>query len=385
MPLTVIQVLFLLFFPCVILKSTEKYNKLSFISPVILCYLVGVILANLPFVPVNSSISMDISTFAVPLAIPLILFSTDFLSWRKLAKKTIISFILVLFSAFISTITASFLFRGTVPEHWLLSGMLIGVYTGGTPNMMSVGAGLNANEALLGALNVADTICGAIYFLFIISMGKWLLEKFLPPFKKDEPLELSSRWQQSMSGLNQPHSFGKIERFQHVLAGAGVTLLVAGIGFGVAMLITGGDFSRVEIPAILLITTLAIIASFIPAVRNIKGTYEAGEYLLLVFSLAIGSAANFSQLVGFAPTVFGYTAVVMFGAILLHYLFAAIFRIDADTTLITSTAGIYGPAFIGPIASVIKNKQVVLPGMLCGLIGYAIGNYLGFLVAWLLH
>jgi hypothetical protein len=95
--------------------------------------------------------------------------------------------------------------------------MLIGVYTGGTPNMMSIGAGLNVNEALLGALNVADTICGAIYFLFIITIGKWLLEKFLPPFKRDEPLEFNKKWRDSMTELNQPHTFGKIERFRNVL------------------------------------------------------------------------------------------------------------------------------------------------------------------------
>lgn len=57
------------------------------------------------------------------------------------------------------------------------------------------------------------------------------------------------------------------------------------------------------------------------------------------------------------------------------------FHIDADTALITSTAGIYGPAFIVPVADAMDNREVVLPGLICGIIGYAIGNYLGIGIA----
>ena len=74
----------------------------------------------------------------------------------------------------------------------------------------------------------------------------------------------------------------------------------------------------------------------------------------------------------------------MFGAILLHFFLAAIFRIDRDTVIITSTAAIYGPAFIGPVANAIKNKEMIVPGITMGLLGYAIGNYIGIGIAMLL-
>jgi uncharacterized membrane protein len=70
-------------------------------------------------------------------------------------------------------------------------------------------------------------------------------------------------------------------------------------------------------------------------------------------------------------------------SIILHIIPGAIFRIDTDTLIITSTAGIFGPAFIGPVANGIRNKQVIVPGITMGLLGYAIGNYLGLAVAWL--
>ena len=53
--------------------------------------------------------------------------------------------------------------------------------------------------------------------------------------------------------------------------------------------------------------------------------------------------------------------------------------------IITSTAAIYGPAFIGPVANAIKNRDMIVPGITMGLLGYAIGNYIGIGIAMLLR
>jgi len=382
---TILQVLILLVLPWGLIKLTKALKRFNFVSPIVVCYVVGIVLANLPFVPIDSEVSMLVSTAMVPLAIPLILFSTDFKSWLKLAPKTILSFVLVMVSAVGSTMLAALLFHNSVPEYWKLSGMLVGVYTGGTPNLMAVGAGLNASDELLGAANVSDMLIGAVYFVFLISMARWLLSKFLPPFRKKEKLHLDKRLHDSVQEIRGvKETYGHVERFRAVLTSVGLTLAVVAVGAGIAFLLTGGDFDRIEVPAILLVTTIAIGLSFIPKVRAIKGTYETGGYLLLVFSLAIGTTANIDALLSQTPIILAYVGVVVVSAVIIHLALAAIFRIDTDTTIITSTAGIYGPAFVGPIAAALKNKQVVVSGLVCGLVGYALGNYLGFAVAWIL-
>jgi uncharacterized membrane protein len=45
----------------------------------------------------------------------------------------------------------------------------------------------------------------------------------------------------------------------------------------------------------------------------------------------------------------------------------------------------FGPAFIGPVASVLKNKDIVVSGLTTGLVGYAVANYLGIGIAHLFH
>ena len=110
--------------------------------------------------------------------------------------------------------------------------------------------------------------------------------------------------------------------------------------------------------------------------------FEMGEYLLLMFCVAIGMMADFTKLAADGGMIIGFTALVLGTTIILHLIFSKLFKIDSDTVLITSTAAIYGPVFIGQIASAIRNRSLVFSGMATGLIGFAIGNYLGIAVAY---
>jgi uncharacterized membrane protein len=74
----------------------------------------------------------------------------------------------------------------------------------------------------------------------------------------------------------------------------------------------------------------------------------------------------------------------MFGSIVIHFALAKFFKVDVDTFIMTSTAAVFGPPFVGPIANVLKNREVVVSGMTAGVLGLAIGNYLGIGMAMLL-
>ncbi|NLW55954.1 MAG: DUF819 family protein [Firmicutes bacterium] len=364
----VLQVVFYLVMPYFITKALEKWKKLGIISPILLCYVIGIILGNLSFLPIDRQLAFSLSEYSVPVAIPLILFATDFKSWFRLAKKTIISFLLVIVAAMASALLAGYLFAGLVDEYWKISGMLIGVYTGGTPNLMAIGMGLKVNEGTLILTNTADAILGGLYFLFLITGAKWLSSRFLPAFTGTSPApqvaatkEETGRWSLVFAVL--------------------LSLVIVALSVATSIVLTG----RIEVSVVMLmLTTLGIAASFLRKVREIPGTYEAGQYALLVFSLALGTNINLHELVASSSLVFLYTAFVMTTAIIIHFVLAYFFRIDTDTAIITSTAGIFGPAFIGPVAEALDNREVIIPGLTCGLVGYAVGNYLGFAIAWLL-
>ena len=187
-----------------------------------------------------------------------------------------------------------------------------------------------------------------------------------------------------------------LEKLKKVSIPFFIALTIFGIGYGIALFLkeTFGIYDvnpenpeKTEIKLIILIltiTTLGIAASFNNSIRRLKGSFESGEYLMLIFCLAVASLANFSDIIKAGPFLLSYVGVVIVGAILIHYLLAAIFRIDADTVIITSTAGIYGAPFIAPISNILKNRDILVAGLTTSLIGYAFGNYLGIGVAKLL-
>jgi len=365
----IIQIIFLIAVPFFVIKLNGFSKKLNFLSPILLCYILGIAVGNISFFPVDKGLAMTVSEFTVPLAIPLILFSTDFGRWVRLAKKTVSSFLFVIISVLTSSFLAALVFSPYIEEFWKLSGMLVGVYTGGTPNLMAIGMGLNVQEEILILANTSDVIMGGLYFLFLLSGAKWLLGKFLPPFKAPA------------TALPYAAAAGKKPRLLTLVILFLLAVIMVAFSAGVSLLLTGD----LEISIVmLLLTTLGIGASFIKKIRTAKGTYEIGQYLILIFSLAIGMTVDIGEFFSSSSIVFLYTAFVMTLAVVFHWLLATIFRIDIDTTIITSTAGIYGPAFIVPVAEGIKNREVVVSGLTCGLVGYALGNYLGFALAWLL-
>jgi len=372
--LQIIQVVIIFLIPMLILWSSKRHKIIRTLSPILVAYAVGIVWGNVPGIPLDRSVSDLLTQVSVPIAIPLILFSADFIKWLRSAKKTVISFILMIASAFLAALLAAWVFRGTIDEFAKISGMMIGVYTGGTPNLMAVGLMLDVKKDTLVLVSTCDSILGGAYFLLLISVIKPLLSKILRPF---EGLSSSDEKEEIIP------EFSSLEKKEKIKAVKGVSLAllicIAGLGVsaGIALLFTG----NLDVAIVMLgVTSVGVGLSFVKKIKNLRYTFDVGQYLILVFSIALGSMVNIKEMLSASPQVLGFVAISMFGAIVFHLVFAIIFRIDVDTAIITSTAGVYGPAFIVPVANAIKNKEVIVAGLTAGLVGYAVGNYLGLLV-----
>jgi len=366
------QALLICGFPALAQFGAKRSKYIQRLGPVILCYIFGILLINIFRFPIHKVESTFFTEFTVALAIPLLLFSTDFLHWLSHAKKTALSIGLVFSSILISASIGAFIFADKIEESTKIAGMLIGVYTGGTPNMSAIGMALSVKKEMFILISSVDMIYGAIYLVFLMSIAKKMLGKFLPPFHKN----------QKPSENFIPETRAEKTSLQNIVGAFGISVLIVGFSLGVSQLIAG----EIKVALVILtLTTLSILCSFNKRVRTIKGSFDTGQYLLLMFCVAIGTLADVKELLVASPFIFLYVGLAMFGAILIHYFLAAVFKIDVDTVLITSTGAIYGPALIGPIAGVLKNREAVVTGLAAGLLGYALGNYLGIGLALLLN
>jgi uncharacterized membrane protein len=369
-----IPIIIILGLPWLLIIGEKHIRVIRWIGPIVLCYLTGILIANTNVLDPDSGMLSGITEISICLAIPLLLFSTDLKRWMKHAKKTIISFFISVAGVVTASLLAYVVFRDNVPDAHKVSAMMIGVYTGGTPNMSAIGIAIGAREELFVLLNSADIVISGIYFIFLLTVAKPLLHLFLPAFSNSG----NSGAEQTSTSPDEPTK----KLILPVAIGLTLSVLVFGASIGISLLITGKMTASL---IILLLTSLAIGLSFISKVRFLAGTYKTAEYLLFVFAIAMGSMADLGVLLSFGPHIFLYVGFVVLLSIILHFTLAAIFRIDADTVIITSTAAIYGPAFVGPVANAIKNPLVIVSGITMGLLGITFANYLGILVAYFLQ
>jgi uncharacterized membrane protein len=374
---TVILALVFLGFPAVAVYGANRNKVLEWMSPVVLCYLFGILLGNVPGWTPDSDLANTFTEVTVLLAIPLLLFSTDFPKWLEQAPRAVLSFGLAAVSVMVVSVVVTVVSNQPDPDTWKMAGMTVGVYTGGTPNMSAVGLALDVSDEKFVLINGADVLLSAVYLLFLMTVAQRVLGKFLPAYRRTGIAEESHG-----SGMEADPLVAIRTRPRAVAGAIGLALLVAGFTVGVVSIF---DSSLPIAPVILAITTLGIGLSFVPRIRSLPGAYETGQYLLLIFAVAIGTLANIKEMAEAFSTVLVFVAVVLSASILLHYLLATLFRIDVDTVLITSTAAVFGPAFVGPIAAVLKNREIVVSGLTTGVVGYAVGNYAGLAIAYLLQ
>jgi uncharacterized membrane protein len=258
--------------------------------------------------------------------------------------------------------------------------MLTGLYTGGNANLASIKMALGVDDTTYIITSAYSTLLSAVYLFFVIIFGKRVLRLLLPDFPKEKVapsggVEMKNRDNELFYGLFRRSNLRTLA--QALL----LTVIIIAVGAGIALLCPKRMFQTVFI---LSISTLAIIASTFKRVRTLERTFEAGTYLILVFSIAVASQVTTGTLGNIDPHIFLFITIATLGSLLMHVLLSALFRVDTDTTLATSISLICSPPFVPVVAGAVKNKTIIGPGIAVGLFGYAVGTYVGFLLAQLL-
>lgn len=311
----------------------------------------------------------------VPLSFPLLLFSLNIKRWLRFAKEGFISMILALISVVVIVSSGYFIFKNVVPDSWKVAGMLVGVYTGGTPNLVSLKVALGVDPNLFVMTSTYDMIVGAITIIFFITAGPKLFRAILPPFKRTGDTEVNDEILQEAESFEDFSGMFRKGRILPLLMALAIALLIFVVSFGISLLLP--DVSQMVV-VILSITTLAILASLVNSINKIEKTFQLGMYFILVFSFTVASMADLGVIfsIGFLG-LFAYISYAYFGTLFLHILLSKIFRVNADDFLITTTAFVFSPPFVPIVAGALKNKDVIITGITVGIIGYVIGNYLG--------
>jgi len=368
-------------FPALLVYLCYRFAPLRKIGTVLLCYAAGIILGNIGLLPKSvAPLQSTVTNLSVALALPLLLFSIDVKKWFKVAGKGMLCMLLATIAIVAVAFAAYLITRKGDTEAWQLAGMAMGMYTGGTPNMAAIKSALGVPSSTYILFLTYDTVVSLVYILLMSSVARPFFRLYLKPYEsplsdgavtaegdEDESIE-------AYSGMFKPAN----------VRGLGLALLLSAAIVGVSVFLGGllpGSASTAV--TILSITTLGISASFVPAIRKIRKTFQAGMYVIYVFCFVVASMAKLDSLIHIDFRILGFVIACIFGSLLLHSLLCRLFKIDVDTFIITSVSAVCSPPFVPGVAAALKNKTIIISGLTTGIVGYAIGNYLGIFFAYL--
>ena len=375
--------------PILIIECFKRWTWMQKIGTVVAAYAVGIIFALTGFVHFEpetaaaltfGKLQSTIMSIAVPLAIPLMLFNCDFKLWTKALPKTIWSLVGGIVAVIAAVISGYFIFRRPdIPDFNKIAAMMTGIYTGGTMNFNALGASLGVDKTVMAIVLAFEMVLTTPYIFFIIGGGYKVCRKILPY----QDVTRKGRVDDNVESKDVENYRGMFDRKNvgGMFAGLGLSILFLAIGAGLALWLTG---KLNELVIILTITTLAIIASFFKRVRELPKTFELGMFFILIFSVIVASLFDIHSVNGGSLMIGMFVAWVMVIAALLHLLFCRIAHVSGDLFCVSQIALLCSPPFVPPVVGAMQNKKVLISGIVIGLVGYAIGTYLGVAVAFIL-
>lgn len=375
--------------PVGIIECFKRWGWMRKVGTVVAAYAIGILFALTGLVHFEpgtaaalsfSKLQSTLMSVTVPLAIPLMLFNCDFKLWTKALPKTLWSLVGGICAVLVAVVSGYFIFRTSeVPAFNKVAAMMTGIYTGGTMNFNALGASLGVDKTVMAIVLAFEMVLTTPYIFFIIGGGYRVFRKILPyedvTRKGRTDAEVETRDIEDYSGMFARRNVGGM------FAGLGLSVLFLAVGAGLALLLTG---TLNELVVILTITTLSIIASFFKWVRNLPKTFELGMFFILIFSVIVASLFDIHSVNGGSLMIGLFVLWVMLVAAGLHLLFCRIAKVSGDLFCVSQIALLCSPPFVPPVVGAMKNKKVLISGIVIGLVGYAVGTYLGVLIAFIL-
>ena len=385
--------------PAGVLWLCRKYPICDKIGPVMLLYAIGLVIANIPMPAEIKTLQGIIPTIMIPLAIPMMLFGCTFkTSEISLQVRLVASGVI---SVCLAVVGGYLIFGDGIHQGAEIGGMLAGKCTGGTLNAAAIKEGLRISDNTYILLTTYDIVICFLYFVFLLAGGirlfRWLYGE---KTRREISAEDAKAIKEEMAAVkaNPYKGLWSKEGFKQIFEVLGTTIVVVIVAAGLSYLIgwifdadlanfmnekKGGWFMA---PFILMLTTIGIGLSFAKPIQKFDKSYDLGMYLIYIFSLAIASMADLSNLQIMENLhMIAYLAFAIFVSLFIHAIICRFLKVDADSMVISSVAFINSPPFVPMISNAMKNRAALVTGITSGLMGYAVGNYLGILMAKLLH
>ncbi|HEX8281313.1 MAG TPA: DUF819 family protein [Chthoniobacterales bacterium] len=354
------------------------------IGSALVVIIAAAVLANIGLLPSSSNappLYDGIFGYVAPLAIFYLLLDVRLKDLRLAGLPMLLLFLLGSVATMAGTLASYYLLAPQthgIDKAYAVAGMFTGTYIGGSVNLNAVALayGVTKDATLFAAINAADNVITTPWIIATLLLPRLLVRWFPRP-------ALGRAASKSTAAAAVPPTLEARENID--VTSLSILLALAAGSLLVAQLISA---YVPAIPAILILTTIALALAQVPVLQQLRGTRTLGYFAVLLFLAVIGAYCDLGALLAngsVAVLLVAWVTLTIAIHALILFVTGGLLKQDWAIVSIASNANIGGATTAGVLATALGRDELRLPGILVGSLGNAIGTYAGILVAELLR
>lgn len=352
----------------------EKTRIGSHLTGAVIAILAAIAASNLKIIPHSAPAYGFVFSYFVPVLIPLFLFKADLRRILFETSRTTLAFLLATTGTVAGVVVAVLALDVSAlgsaaplaaeQREAAIAGLFASTYIGGSVNYAALGeiTGLMKDASFFSAATAADNLFSAVYLGMLALMPGWAW--------------LARRFPQ------HDHESGKVDAVQETVTAQSLTLslalalLIVALGDALVAGLAAPSWRYVIITAI----TLVLATAFPRVISRLAGSFEIGVGLSFVFFAAIAAGADLRAMVEVAPLLIALVLILLTVHVLVVFGLGMLFRLSLPELITASNAAILGATTAPALAAARGWKDLVTPGVLVGVLGYALGTFIGTLI-----
>ena len=350
----------------------EKTRIGAHVTGAVIAILAAIAAANLKIIPHSAPAYDFVFSYFVPVLIPMFLFKANL---RKMVFETTrmtLAFLIASLGTILGVIIAASLMdlSSLAPAADIdpamreagIAGLFTSTYIGGSVNYAALGeiTGLRTDASFFSAATATDNLFSALFLsvLALLPGWNWLARKFTTHEHGEKQLEEATALPITSTSLT-------------LALAAAISFVAIGDALTAAV---GMPSLRY---AIITALVLAVATAFPRWMDRLHGSFELGVGLAFVFFAAIAAGADLVAMVQIAPLLIVLVVILLSVHLVVLLGVGRLFRLTVPELVTASNAAVLGATTAPALAAARGWHDLVTPGVLVGVLGYALGTFAG--------
>jgi uncharacterized membrane protein len=331
----------------------------------------AMLLSNTGIIPLAAPAYDFVGGSLVPLAIPLLLLKGDLRKIFRESGRVMISF-MIASAATIAGVLLGFSLLDLGDIGPKAAGVYTGGWIGGAVNFLAVSQAVKMTPAEFSvAISASSVVSITALMLLIVIPSVKAITRFFPEYEA----------RQATAGVMvSSETAAPGFRLTHIAGAIALSFAICAVSGWLAELLAMTQYNILFITVV----TIAVANTFPKTMHRLEGDFEVGMLLMYLFFAAVGAGTDAMAFVSSAVDLLVFGMIIILVHLALVLVGARLLKIRLDEAIVASGAALVGPAVTAAIAISKGWKDLVTPGIMCGIFGYVIATFIGVLVTRLL-